>query len=238
MLLLPFFLPAQNVINTDRPDQSDGTHIVEKNYYQIETGAQYSRLDKTTTGFDNVSLIRYGITKKFEIRLLNQYSSIQDSSGKISGTKPPVVSIKNLLCAQHGLLPKITLVSYLKIPVTISPAFSGKYLSYAFTMVFRYDLSSGFKLYTNLGVNRDQQSREINYLSTAEINYNITQRCSAYAEYFGSYAKNNNANNGLDMGILYAIKKNLQVDVALGSPTLHLGINKFISTGISLRLPK
>ena len=46
ILLSCFALNAQNLINTDRPDQSDGTHIVEKNYFQIETGLQFSKFDK------------------------------------------------------------------------------------------------------------------------------------------------------------------------------------------------
>ena len=63
ILLSSTGLKAQNVINTDRPDQSDGTHIVEKNYFQLETGLQFSKLDDITKGFDNVTMIRYGITR-------------------------------------------------------------------------------------------------------------------------------------------------------------------------------
>ena len=237
ILLSSFALNAQKVINTDRPDQSDGTHIVEKNYFQIETGLQFSKFDEVTKGLDNVTLIRYGVTKYFEVRLLNQYSVVRDSNN-ISGIKPLTISFKNQLCKQNGLLPKITLVSYFRLPVTISPAFRGDHWGYTFTVSARHDLTSRTKIYSNIGFTRDQESTDISYVSTAELNYNVTEKFSSYIEYFGNYAAHTNASNDLDIGFIYALKNNFAVDFALGSPTLNLGLNKFISFGLSVRLPK
>jgi hypothetical protein len=230
-------LKAQNVINTDRPDQSDGSHIVEKNYLQLETGLQFSKLDDVTTGFDNVTMIRYGITRKFEIRLLNQYSIVR-SNKMISGIKPLTISFKNQLCKQHGILPKITLVSYFRLPFTISPAFSADRFGYTFTLALRHDLLSNLKIYSNFGVTKDQQSKDISYLGTVELNYNVTISLSAFIEYYGNYAVHTYASNGVDIGFIYALKNNFAIDLAFGSPTLNIGLNNFISTGISIRLPK
>ena len=237
ILLSSTGLKAQNVINTDRPDQSDGTHIVEKNYFQVETGVQFSKLDDITKGFDNVTLIRYGITRTFEVRLGNQYSTVRDSN-MISGIKPLTISFKNQLCKQHGLLPKITLVSYFRLPFTISPAFSADHFGYTFTLALRHDLLSNLKIYSNFGVTKDQQSTDISYLGTVELNYNVTKSLSAFTEYYGNYAVHTNASNGIDIGFIYALKNNFAIDLAFGSPTLNLGLNKFISSGISIRLPK
>jgi hypothetical protein len=41
----------------------------------------------------------------------------------------------------------------------------------------------------------------------------------------------------MDIGFIYALKNNLAIDLALGSPTMQLSINRFISFGMSLRLP-
>ena len=237
IVLTSYGLKAQSLINTDRPDQSDGTHIVEKNYFQFETGLQFSKFDEVTEGVDNVTLLRYGVTKYFEVRLLNQYSVVRDS-GNTSGIKPPTISFKNQLCKQKGLLPKITLVSYFRLPVTISPAYRGDHWGYTFTVAARHDLSSKVKIYSNIGFTRDQESTDISYLGAAELNYNVTEKFSSYIEYFGNYAAHTNASNGLDIGFIYALKNNFTVDFALGSPTLNLGLNKFIGFGISARLPK
>ena len=237
MLISSYGLTAQNVINTDRPDQSDGTHIVEKNLIQLETGLQFSKFDEVTNGFDNVTLIRFGVTRHFEVRLLNQYSVVNDSN-RTAGFRPLTISFKNQLCEQKGLLPKITLVSYFHLPVTLSSAFKGDHLGYTFTLAGRHDLTPNMKVYSNLGINRDQESTDINYLATLEVNYNLTDRFSSFVEYFGNYAANTNSSNGMDIGCIYAFKNNFAVDLAVGSPTMKLTSNKFISFGLSARLPR
>ena len=228
---------AQNTINTDRPDQSDGSHIVETGYLQVESGVQFSK-DDATKSFDNVTLIRYGVTKKFEIRFINQYSTIRDDGNSVSGFQPFTISFKNQLCDQHGLLPKLTLVSYFKLPITVSPAFKGEHVGFTFTLVARHELSPKLKLYSNLGVSKDQENLATSYLETEELNYSITDKLSAYAEYFGNYAIHESASNGLDIGFIYALKNNLAIDLALGSPTLNLNVNRFLSFGMSVRMPK
>jgi len=237
ILICSYGLSAQNLINTDRPDQSDGTHIVEKYLTQIETGLQFSKFDEATTGFDNVTLIRFGVTRRFEVRLLNQYSVVNDSN-RTSGFRPLTISFKNQLCVQKGLLPKITLVSYFRLPITISPAFKGEHLGYTFTFAGRHDLTPKMKIYSNLGINRDQESTDISYLATLEANYNLTDQLSTFIEYFGNYAAHSSSTNGMDIGFIYAFKNNFAVDLAVGSPTMNLGLNRFVSFGISARLPR
>lgn len=236
-LFIGMGIRAQSVINTDRPDQSDGSHVVEKKHFQVETGVQFSRLDDITKGFDNVTLLRYGVSKRFEVRLLNQYTAIRDSNF-ISGLQPLTISFKNILCWQHGIIPKITIVSYFRLPVTLSNAFIGEHFGYTLTLVARHQLNSKLKFYSNFGITQDQETTDISYLSTAELNYNVTEKFSAFVEYYGNYAAHTNASNGMDIGFIYALKNNFAIDIALGSPTLNLGINRFISLGTSIRLPE
>lgn len=237
LLLSSGSLSAQNTINTDRPDQSDGTHIVEKNCFQIETGIQFSKSGEIINSLDNVTLIRYGVTKKFEVRVLNQYSVVRENN-EISGIRPFTISFKNQLCKQNGLLPKLTLVTYLRLPITVDKAFRGDHFGYTITLAGRHDLSSKIKLYSNLGVTQDQESKDISYLTALEINCTITEKFSAFIEYFGNYASHINGASGLDIGFIYAIKNNVAVDLAFGSPTLKVSIDRYVAFGLSLRLPK
>ncbi len=225
------------VINTDSPDQSDGSHIVEKKHLQVETGVQFSKQDEVTKEFDNITLIRYGVSKRFEVRLINQYSNIRDDSGSVAGLQPLTISFKNLLWWQHGILPKVTLVSYFRLPLTLNKLFPADHFGYTFTLAMRHQLNAKWKLYSNFGVTQDQGTTAISYLGTAELNYNVTDKFSTYAEYFGNYATHTPASNGMDIGFIYALKNNFAVDMALGSPTLNLGLTKFISLGVALRVP-
>ena len=236
LVFVTFRLDAQNVINTDRPDVSDGTHLVEKQQFQVESGIQFSKLDEQTKGLNNVTLLRYGVSKKFEIRFLNEYSVLTDSNS-IEGIKPPTIGFKNELCKQKGLLPKLTLVSYFNLPITINSNFTGTSFGYTFTLAARHELNKVLKVYSNIGVSQDQQSKDISYLATLELNFSVLGNLSSFIEYFGKYEPNTNASNGIDIGFIYALKNNFSIDISTGSSTLNLTSNRFVSIGMSLRLP-
>lgn len=233
-LLYGYGLMAQDMINTDRPDQSDGTHTLRKRQVQLETGVLYARLDEFTRGFDNSTLIRFGVSKAFEIRFLNQYSVVRDS-GYISGIRPLTISFKNLLWVQHGWLPKVALVSYFRLPVTISQNFPGDRLGYSFILAGRNELSSNLKLYSNIGFTHGQEANDISYPAALELNDNLTEKLSVFVEYFASYQSRTLPSNGIDTGVIYALKNNFAIDLAVGSSTLKISADRFLSVGFSYR---
>lgn len=235
-ILANHVLNAQGIINTDRPDQSDGTNIVNKEHLQLETGIAWSKLDEQTKGFDQENLFRYGVSKTFEARLLIEYAHTRDSI-VTHGIKPLTIGFKNLLCQQKGLLPKLTLVSYFNLPVTISEDLPGDHFGYTLTLVTQHDLNKQCKLYSNFGISQDQETTDINFLATVEFNFNITKKLSSFIEYFGTYAPHNAAANGMDIGFIYALKNDFSVDISTGSTTMHLASDRFVAFGMSIRVP-
>jgi len=133
------------------------------------------------------------------------------------------------------LLPKLTLVSYIRLPITINSNFPAIRFGYTFTLAARHDLNSKIKIYSNLGISQDQQSKDISYLGTLEANYNITPAFSSFIEYFGNYARHIIPSNGIDLGFIYALKNNFALDTSLGSSSFNLSANKFVSMGMSFR---
>jgi hypothetical protein len=236
MLSAAVGVKGQDVINTDAPDQSDATYIVVKKHIQIESNLVFSK-DEGMKRFDNVTLIRYGVTKRFELRLLNQYSVVRDDN-KVSGLQPPALSFKYYLCKQNGPRPELTFVSYFRPPITISPNFRADHFGYTFTLAGMHDLTSKMQASANIGIIQDQQTTDISVLSTAELNYNFTDVFSTYIEYFGNYAFHADSSSGMDIGFVYAVKKNIALDLALGSPTMKPGTTNYISLGAAIRLPE
>src|SRR5688572_10151783 len=57
-------------MNTDRPDQTEETHLVNKHQLQVETGFLYNKYDTGRSSFISRTMIRYGISKKWEVGLL------------------------------------------------------------------------------------------------------------------------------------------------------------------------
>jgi len=236
LLLSGMGTSAQDVINTDSPDQSDATYIVVRKHIQIESNVVFSS-DDGMKGFDNVTLIRYGLTTKIELRLVNQYSVVREDI-KVSGIQPLALSCKYYLCKEKWLRPELAFVGYFRPPITISPAFRGEHFGYTFTMAGLHNLTPKLQASANLGITQDQQTTDVSLISTAELNYNFTDLFSGYVEYFGNYGAKKSVSNGLDIGFVYALKKNLALNLALGSPTMKPGTANYISLGAAVRLPK
>ena len=98
-------------INTDRPDQSDGTYIVSKNIFQLETGLVFS-----ADGIIHNTMLRYGIVKNTELRLLFNYGEVNTTGKRETGIFPVSFSIKHKLVEGKRFIPQITAVGYVQFP--------------------------------------------------------------------------------------------------------------------------
>src|ERR1044071_8737698 len=65
-------------MNTDRPDQTDETHVLNKGQFQFETGILYNDFDTGRSAYINRTMIRYGISKILEAGLLIEQGSERD----------------------------------------------------------------------------------------------------------------------------------------------------------------
>ena len=63
-------------IQPDRPDQTESPFITPKNYIQIEKGVVVENFNKTQKSYNHPSTLwKYGINKKFELRLITELVS-------------------------------------------------------------------------------------------------------------------------------------------------------------------
>ncbi len=94
-------------INTDRPDQSDGTYILPTKMIQIESGIIFSQTDRQLSDIIQTSMLRYGIAKKWELRLLTNegFSGIPVIAKNSFGFYPITLSAKHALVDQKGMIP-------------------------------------------------------------------------------------------------------------------------------------
>ena len=84
-------LAQEESINTDRPDQSDGVYTLTKNKLQIEEG-----ITTWEKYFVNNLMLRYGITRFTEIRLLADAGKV----GDLKGLLPLTMSVKQKIMGQ------------------------------------------------------------------------------------------------------------------------------------------
>lgn len=108
---------AQQIV-TDRPDQSDGAAIVETDKWQLETSLYYTRIDSHTHAFISSSLLRYGVLKKFEARLLVEQGIKRNpfTTETAQSQFPLALSAKWALLEETKHQPAISMVGYLQLP--------------------------------------------------------------------------------------------------------------------------
>jgi hypothetical protein len=107
-------------MNTDRPDQTDETHLVDKGQLQLETGFLYNNFDTGHSAWISRTLIRYGISKKWEAGILVEQGSERNRylQETVQSTYPLALRVKASIIQNHTWLPDITLIGYLQLPYT------------------------------------------------------------------------------------------------------------------------
>ena len=218
------FIVAQNLspINTDRPDQSDGTYVLPQNKFQIEEGI-YS----AENNFQNNLMLRFGISKSTEFRLLSDFCKTEDSRGLM----PLGLSFKQRIVQQNKILPSITFVGYMRVGQLGSNDYLTTENPIDFKFAFQNDLNDKFSLCYNLGT-----STTLNHLNyTINLGYAPTEKISLFGEYFSDLVKEEIPSRNFDLGILYLLNQNLQIDIAYGSSILSEQNENYLTTGMSYR---
>ena len=195
-------LAQEESINTDRPDQSDGVYTLTKNKLQIEEGI--------TTGenyFVNNLMLRYGITRFTEIRLLADAGKI----GDLKGLLPLTMSVKQKIMEQKKWLPALTFVGYVSFQKLAAKEFRGNKIPYELKLAFENELNEKFTISYNAGVS--DEFEKFNY--TFNIGYSPLNKVSVFAEYFATTTKSDTQHNA-DAGILFLIHPKFQIDIACG----------------------
>jgi len=227
-LLITLFISkvnlAQNLspINTDRPDQSDGTYVLPQYKFQIEDG-----IFSAENNFQNNLMLRFGITKSTEFRLLSDFCKTKNTKGFL----PLGVSIKQRLINQNKLIPAITFVSYLRVGQFASKDFLSTENQIDFKFAFQNDLNDKFSLSYNLGT-----STSLNHLNyTINLGYSPLDNLSFFGEYFSDLIKKELPSRNFDLGILCLLNEKLQIDIACGSSILLKQNEYYLTTGMSYR---
>jgi hypothetical protein len=217
-----FLVLSQNneSVNSDRPDQSEGTYILTKNKFQIENGV----LSQDNVWINNL-MLRYGLSKKTEIRIVSDfdYEKFNDDVNSIG------ISFKHKLLEQNKIIPEITLVGYFRNKIKNKFEIQNKE-NYSLVLAFQNIVSDQLIIGYNLGSNTLGET----FNTTFFANYIFTKKITVFVEYFSAFEKNNSGSHNLDFGLFYLINNNFQLDFAYGN-TINKDSNPFYSLGFSFK---
>jgi hypothetical protein len=182
---------AEEPLITDRPDFTESAFAVGRGTLQLEAGTTYADLGDTTATTFGELLVRYGIGRKFELRLATlTYLWLDEPYGDSSGFIDSAIGFKLGLNEGQGAgLPGRTAAAL--IVASTFPSGSSEFRSPAWqpaaVLALSWDLSSSVSLGSNLGYGRPagDDGRFNSFWASAALGVGVSDATSVFFELYG-----------------------------------------------------
>ena len=234
-------------ISLDHPGQSVTYSTVKKMRLQIESGFNYFS-DKNFPDDPNRKRIkiqlarttlRFGLSKKIELRLGSQFTYQKDQwaaqKKTIRSLEGVSVGTKLKLFAHRGLLPDGALLVFLRLPLGSTELISKKVEPTAL-LIGSHPLSEATRLEYNLGASYCNADY-FEYLLTLLMRVHFSKMTSAFIEYTNTNPENALARQLFDFGLSFLVKRNFAFDIFGGKGLNKAAPDWFVSIGGGIRLP-
>lgn len=222
-------------LTVDRPGFAETPYTVAPRAFQIETGFDYfKRYGNKIYNLPTV-LLRSGLSKKSELRVNFREIIDEKVDSKAIAVAPLTVGLKRHIIQQHKGIPEVDILVDVVVPLFDSPNFAKKW-GYEFLLLFENDFYPNSALNYNVGFTWDTYVGESVFTANVCYNYLPSERVGLFVEYFGFAPRSQASENGLDTGVTYLLKSNLQADLSYGYSLVNARDNVFVSMGITVRL--
>jgi Putative MetA-pathway of phenol degradation len=232
-------LESQNLapIATDRPDQTECPFIVPKGFFQAENGLVYEKINPKSSVMAHPSILwKYGVSDKFELRLITEIISEKaENYPTIMGLTPITIGFKTNIAKEKGLLPLVSFIGHLAIPHWASKAFQTRYFAPSFRFTMQHTLSEKFTLAYNLGAEWDGETPLSTFIYTLTSGYSITGKLGVYLEFYGFAPQQQTPDHRFDGGFTFLINPNVMLDVSGGFGLTENAPKNYLSLGFSYR---
>jgi len=227
-------------IATERPNFSDTSFLVPLGHWQIETGATYFRVNGTNSGEFPELMVRYPLSDRLELRLINvDYAAFDGGHG--NGWQDPAIGFKYRLTRDKRKPlwdPQVSFVGLLELP------YGSRLLRapvYEPTVKLAADLPVGAA--DNLGGNilvswlDSDQGHLTRYGFGAYWNHTLSSKLTSFVEVYGlnKEVPGGNGATFFDVGFQYLLNKATQVDIRYGAGTNQQQDGWFVGAGIAYR---
>lgn len=232
LVLLSEKVISQELIQTDRPDQTEGVFIVDKNTLQVETGFFAGKnQDGTYNYLIPTALLKFGINEHLELQSLIDIINI---NGKY-GFSPVALGFKANFVKEKGIRPEIALISRVQIKNLGSKEYNINRTLTMFRVAFQNTLSDLVVLGYNVGMQWNEFEKP-SYILSVSSNFNVSKTLTLYGELFNFTSEESFLNPIVDFGGMYTIKNRVIVDAAFGK---HLNPsndqNFYLTVGLTTR---
>lgn len=228
-------------IQSGRPGQSIGAGVVGKGMFQIQSGvesAQQESVTKTDTfHFNNV--IRYGLTKDFEVSTLLNYASqetkVANTSQQIDGLNEFHLGFRShIVDADGGFIPNLAIQTRFRLRAVDSD-FPKSNTAPIVVLSAVFPLSTRTSFTTNWGASYSGNSTIPTYFWTTNFAFSLTPQWGIFVEPYGSIT-DDKGEQRINAGGEYFVNDDTKIDFSTGWGNNNGVSDNFVSLGISWRI--
>jgi Putative MetA-pathway of phenol degradation len=251
-MLLAAPAAAQNVppLVTDRPDQTESPVVVPRGMVQFEAGGLHEVANAGAGRVTSVAslLARAGLFGRVELRLgfLGWQRATASGADARAGFGDLSVGMKVALRDGDGLDPAAAVLASALVPVG-DPDFRAAGVDPELRVALAHDLGGAFSLGYNVGAawvttesGAGTETRHVEGLYTLTVGRSFGTRLGAFVEAFGNVAPSNAnpSSHGVDGGLTFGVRPNVQLDAAAGFGLDDAGPAWFLGMGVAVRIPR
>ena len=215
--------PAAPAIEPDRPDVTNGTHIVETGLLQIEFGGQYTRSVQTQSAFGSPFTARVGLRDWIEARIGTDGLLTQtDGITRTTGLGNVQVGAKLRLWADPGGIPVLSLLPTVNLPTASTEKGLGSgHADYTVALLTGSDFATHAHVDVNYGVGAigsvAAEPRFVQHLVSVSTSDAISDNWNPYVEvfWFSRQDAGGRSVTSIDGGAIYQIGTRYALDGGL-----------------------
>lgn len=211
---------AQEVVEPDRPDVTNGAHIVGVGLLQIEFGGLFTRTIAAQSSFGSPFTARVGLTKWLEARVGTDGVLTQaDDNGRVTGFGNVQVGAKLRLWGDPDGVALLSILPNINVPTASAEKGLGSgQADYTIAVLTGADLGHHVHADVNYGIGAigsgDNRPRFAQHLASISVSDAISGNWNPYVEAFW-YSRQDVAGRGvtsIDAGAIYQIGTRYAVD--------------------------
>ena len=204
----------------DRPGFATPPDIIPRNVFEAEEGIQYENSTEGVVRNQNLLfpsvLLRYGLLENAEIRIQTDFAyNIIDGANHsvVYGFNPITIGTKIKLLEQEGMVPNLSLLFNLTLPIIGKDEFRPDNVAPSFYLSMANDLSGAVNLCYNYGMIWDGSSSVPTHFYAVCLSVNLNDKLSTFIESYGFLNQTVKPEFYLDAGFAYLITNHLQADI-------------------------
>lgn len=226
-------------IASGRPGQSIAPFTVGARVAQVQTGFNFGGAQTepfASQYIGNETVLRYGLTKRFELSALLNYASqrIGGLPTRFNGLAAFHFGGRFHIFTGKGLLPSVAFQYRLKLRA-VSEAYRTDATASNVLLVTQQSLTDKISLVTNNGLDWNGFGPKPSYFYTLNLSRSLGDRWAVFIENYGNVS-GGDLDAYFDVGLAFLATDNLQID-GYGGSGMNEGLGEyFMSLGLSWRL--